>query len=314
MSTDKRVYLTSNESGYLFCIAVAASYVYQLLLGLFLQDQALLWAYSFGTPVVYAACVLIGCAVRNVHPIYALQMERRPRATSMLLSAAMAVAAIAAFYPIATGVQQLFALMGYRQTPLYADYTSSAGRLVLGLFGLALLPAMGEELLLRGVVFGGLRRNGTVRAIVLSALIFALMHGSPVQFVHQLMIGLLMAYIVYMTGSLYNSVLFHFVNNALVLVYDYIYVATGATFVITWWMYLIMAVVGLGALAGLIIALARTCRLRDEGGMMYGSIPRLLQGQSEYTAKAGRLSGGTWAALGLVALLWLVNTIVGWIA
>ncbi len=314
MSTDRRVYLTSNESGYIFCIAVAASYVYQLFLGLFLQEQALLWAYSFGAPVVYAACVLIGCAVRKVHPVYALQLDRRPRPLHMLLSAAMALAAIAAFYPIATGVQQLFALMGYILEPLYPDYYSSAGRLVMGLFGMALLPAMGEELLLRGVVFGGMRRTGTMRAIGLSALIFALMHGSPVQFVHQLMIGLLMAYIVYMTGSLYNSVLFHFVNNAVVLVYKYICEATGANFVITWWMYLIMAVVGFGALAGLIVALVRCCRLRDDDGLVYGNIPKPLQGQSEYTAKAGRLSGGTWAALGLVALLWLLNTIVGWIA
>lgn len=94
--------------------------------------------------------------------------------------------------------------------------------LVLNFVLLALLPAIGEELIFRGVIFNGLKNTkGSVIAVVGSSLLFALMHGNLAQFVYPFIMGLVFSIIVLRTGNLVYSVITHFVNNSLVLVFSY---------------------------------------------------------------------------------------------
>ena len=78
---------------------------------------------------------------------------------------------------------------------------SNAGWLILNILILAVLPAICEELLYRGVIFNGLRKFGSVGAVLISALFFALAHGSAMQFFYQLILGVVLALIVLKTGS-----------------------------------------------------------------------------------------------------------------
>ena len=94
--------------------------------------------------------------------------------------------------------------------------------LILNLFLLAVLPAICEELLYRGVVFNGLRKFGSVGAVLISALFFALAHGSAMQFFYQFILGVVLALVVLKTGSIIASMVVHFLNNAIVVVYNYI--------------------------------------------------------------------------------------------
>jgi sodium transport system permease protein len=81
---------------------------------------------------------------------------------------------------------------------------------------LALTPALCEETFFRGLLFSGLRRWGPWAAVGISALLFGLMHGSIYQFLPTFIIGLLLGYAVWRSGSLYCSILIHFLNNGLV--------------------------------------------------------------------------------------------------
>ncbi|MCI8711158.1 MAG: CPBP family intramembrane metalloprotease [Ruminococcus sp.] len=90
----------------------------------------------------------------------------------------------------------------------------------------ALMPAVGEEFLFRGLMFGSIRANwlkrhpkepavkGAVYAILISAAVFGVFHMSLAKFFTTFLLGALFAYIVYRTGSIYVTMGLHFVNNA----------------------------------------------------------------------------------------------------
>lgn len=88
---------------------------------------------------------------------------------------------------------------------------------VLVLYGItiAVIPPIVEELLFRGMVLNSLRKYGDGFAIVASALLFGLYHGNFVQMVFAFLAGLVMALVVVRTGSLWTSILIHFVNNSI---------------------------------------------------------------------------------------------------
>ena len=75
-----------------------------------------------------------------------------------------------------------------------------------------------EEILFRGVILGGLLAHRTRnRAIVWSAVLFALFHANPWQFPVALILGLVFAWWVFRTGSLIPALAGHALNNFLSL-------------------------------------------------------------------------------------------------
>ena len=78
----------------------------------------------------------------------------------------------------------------------------------------AIFAPIFEEWLCRGMVLRGLlTKMKPVWAIVISALFFALIHGNPWQALNAFLIGLVMGYVYFKTGSLLLTMLIHFVNN-----------------------------------------------------------------------------------------------------
>ena len=82
----------------------------------------------------------------------------------------------------------------------------------------ALIPAVCEELLFRGVVFSAFEERGTWRAIWLSAAVFALMHGNLYGLPAYFLVGAMSGFIVFAMDSLYAGMLFHTTYNAAILV------------------------------------------------------------------------------------------------
>lgn len=83
----------------------------------------------------------------------------------------------------------------------------------------AFMPAVGEELLFRGLIFGSLRSRIHVKwAILISALIFGLFHMSLVKFLPTAFLGAFLAYIVWQGKSIFLSMMVHFLNNLLSVV------------------------------------------------------------------------------------------------
>jgi uncharacterized protein len=80
----------------------------------------------------------------------------------------------------------------------------------------AIILPLGEEFLFRGVILHAfLSRYGAKKAIIGSALLFALMHGNPWQFVTGISLGIFLAWCVVRTRSLIPCLFAHFANNAM---------------------------------------------------------------------------------------------------
>ncbi|MBW9200537.1 type II CAAX endopeptidase family protein [Bacteroides gallinaceum] len=84
-----------------------------------------------------------------------------------------------------------------------------------GIVSIVFLAPVVEELLLRGAIQGHLMRiwKNPAWAIVLSSLIFGLMHGNPVQIFFAFLTGVALGWMYCRTGSLLPGMLMHFINN-----------------------------------------------------------------------------------------------------
>ena len=97
------------------------------------------------------------------------------------------------------------------------------GGLLLNLVIVALIPAVGEEMTFRGVLQQSLTRKMNPHlAIFLSAAIFSFIHFQFYGFLPRMFLGLLLGYMFYITGSLWTSMLMHFVNNGAAVVLYYL--------------------------------------------------------------------------------------------
>lgn len=96
--------------------------------------------------------------------------------------------------------------------------------MILNLFLIAVLPAVGEELIFRGVfqkIFYNLLRSGHL-AIWFSAILFSALHFQFFGFIPRLILGLVFGYLFFWSGSLWMPVIAHFVNNAFPVLLSYI--------------------------------------------------------------------------------------------
>ncbi|WP_437677679.1 ABC transporter permease subunit/CPBP intramembrane protease [Sorangium sp. So ce131] len=81
----------------------------------------------------------------------------------------------------------------------------------------AVTPAVCEELLFRGLVYAGLRRAGPAAAIVVSALLFGLAHGSVHRLLPTFLLGLALGYTRHRTGSVLAGAVLHALSNGVVV-------------------------------------------------------------------------------------------------
>ncbi len=93
--------------------------------------------------------------------------------------------------------------------------TSLGDGLATGI-AVVLAPGVCEELFFRGFVLTALlARGGSRKALLGSALVFALLHFSPTQLPAHFLIGLFLGLLVYWTHSIYPAILAHMTNNLL---------------------------------------------------------------------------------------------------
>jgi membrane protease YdiL (CAAX protease family) len=103
--------------------------------------------------------------------------------------------------------------------------TNNIGGLLMNIFMVALIPALGEEFLFRGTIQRILAdwfRNEHL-AIWIAALLFSLMHYQFLGFIPRVILGALFGYLFVWTRSIWIAVLAHFINNGVAVIYYYIF-------------------------------------------------------------------------------------------
>lgn len=99
---------------------------------------------------------------------------------------------------------------------------NSLPQLIAHLLCFAAFPAIVEELFVRGYLLRNLEKYfKPVTTVILTALLFAFLHGNINSFVATFVAGIYLAVLVYRTNSIIPSIIVHFVNNAISVLVSY---------------------------------------------------------------------------------------------
>ena len=169
--------------------------------------------------VIYGLPVLIYCQCKGRSYSAGLRVHL-PKPTHLLYLLYAAVFLIGGSSLLTMGMYTLFPdSFTEGSAALYTEFARNSG-IFDGLYmvmAFAILPAVTEELLFRGIVINTYEKMGIFTAVVVSALSFAISHFSMVRFPVYFFSGVVLAGVLYATRSLLASMLVHTVNNAFVL-------------------------------------------------------------------------------------------------
>ncbi len=84
---------------------------------------------------------------------------------------------------------------------------------IILLLVIAVLPAITEEVTIRGVVLSGYEDKNIYLACSITGLLFGIMHLDPQQFLYAAVLGFVLALVVRITNSIFSSALIHFLIN-----------------------------------------------------------------------------------------------------
>jgi membrane protease YdiL (CAAX protease family) len=103
--------------------------------------------------------------------------------------------------------------------------TSSYKGLLVNILMIGILPAIGEELIFRGVLqklFIGWTKNVHI-GIIVAALVFSFIHFQFYGFLPRFILGVMFGYLFVWSGSLWAPILVHFINNTSIVIVGFLY-------------------------------------------------------------------------------------------
>ena len=211
-----------DKSAIAVLVAFGVQVIFQVILYLFhLSNAAFAWVVIVANQLIMVGVFVVFCFREKVDPLAVTGAKNPPKWYYFPLFVLIAIACIMCFAPLSGLFSKLLLKLGYEHTPNYYLPLDNGGLFALAFLALTLLPAFGEETMMRGALLSGAKKKSPLFAIFYTALVFALFHGNLNQLVHQFLLGAIMGYLVYITGSIYASMTVHIVNNAVAMLLDY---------------------------------------------------------------------------------------------
>ncbi|MCL2628623.1 MAG: CPBP family intramembrane metalloprotease [Oscillospiraceae bacterium] len=99
--------------------------------------------------------------------------------------------------------------------PTTVEATTSISQIVIMVILMVVAAPLFEEYWVRGIMFDALKPYGTGMAIIISSLLFGIMHGSLYMLFYTTAYGLALGYIRYATGSLFIVTILHAIVNSI---------------------------------------------------------------------------------------------------
>lgn len=167
-----------------------------------------------GVPFLFAYIVL---RKRKVIDHLPLGAPKDAKAATLLVFAGLA-ACIAGSYAsgMFTGILENLFHVTFTMPEDDVKYTTLP-LILFGILKVSIVPALVEEFAVRGVVMQSLKKYGDWFAILMSAMVFALMHGNMIQIPFAFIAGIAIGYAVMVTGSMWTGVFIHALNNLFAL-------------------------------------------------------------------------------------------------
>ncbi|MBR2467953.1 MAG: CPBP family intramembrane metalloprotease [Clostridia bacterium] len=179
-------------------------------------------------PGTFFLIYFLYCRKNNINMIYASQVRLKINWLKALTVVVIAVTAVFLVSPMISLIDHLFTFVGYNPKNDLPYEMTNVLTFIIGIITMAVLPAICEELLFRGLILKGVQTKfGPHVSILISAAMFTLLHGSLQQTVYQFILGTLLGYAMYYGKSIIYPILLHFINNLVVVITSFIYTLKG---------------------------------------------------------------------------------------
>lgn len=179
---------------------------------LFLNGVVQTW--SMAALISYGICVIVGLILMKRDGVRFLDVL--PFNVGIKSSTALRIIALTFLMkPLDTLLGQVGALLGGDLLEVFSQQFKISEQSILELFfSVAVVPAVFEELFFRGFLYLGFKRaRGARFAIIFTSILFGFYHMNIQQIMYAVVLGILLAVLREVTGSMWAGCLFHFVNN-----------------------------------------------------------------------------------------------------
>ena len=184
--------------------------------------QATLQAASTGGNAILTALVSVFSSVITL--VIFLKTKWTPLTRGYLLSKPWGTLLWVALFSLGTIIPLsfLYEQLGIEMDENTQQIITSMMKEPWGYVAIGILAPLAEEVVFRGAILRTLlgimsKKNHWV-AIIISAAIFGVVHANLAQFVNALLMGLLLGWMYYRTGSLVPGILLHWINNTMAYV------------------------------------------------------------------------------------------------
>ena len=184
--------------------------------------QATLQAASTGGNAILTALVSVFSSVITL--VIFLKTKWTPLTRGYLLSKPWGTLLWVALFSLGTIIPLsfLYEQLGIEMDENTQQIITSMMKEPWGYVAVGILAPLAEEVVFRGAILRTLlgimsKKNHWV-AILISAAIFGVVHANLAQFVNALLMGLLLGWMYYRTGSLVPGILLHWINNTMAYV------------------------------------------------------------------------------------------------
>ena len=227
MSFIKNTFKQHPKKNILFCLFIMMSFLIGIVF-ISLADSIL----NFDKLIFEKIQVLFSHIFLFIIPSFAfiyiydfdVKIDKLPNRQSLLISLCLIICIIPLIAFLSQINQFIFSpnleLIDFQNRILHSEtFLDTALNLII----IAFIPAIGEELIFRGIIQSRLLKwlSKASISIVLSSLIFSLVHFDLSGILPRFALGLLLGYLFYWSKNLFIPIFIHFINNAIVVLLFY---------------------------------------------------------------------------------------------
>ena len=125
---------------------------------------------------------------------------------------------------VSAGFNGIISFFGY-QTPVSfgvaEEVSATIPNFLLDVVLVAVLPALCEEFLHRGLLLQGTKHGGFTKSIIISSVLFGLMHLNISQVSYAIVLGMVMGFASVVAKNIWVPIIMHFTNNFISVYLDY---------------------------------------------------------------------------------------------
>ena len=202
------------------------------------------------TEVVFVCVYLIYNKLNRIRQSSCGLSFKKAKPMTALLAAFIGIVSVWGFFVLIEGVFGNFfkfvGISGNNNVPIANNTTVGY---IVNMLLLGVVPAICEELVFRGLIFKGIRNSFSKwSSILITALLFALIHQNITQFIYPFVLGIVLTTLMEHTGNLLYPIILHMFNNLTTITLDFL-IQRGTlniSFVgMPWWVYVIGVVVAI---------------------------------------------------------------------